>query len=185
VKKSKPRPGNQTARQQRSKAYREEWEKNKRIVRKSRGVRGPELAAALERALQATGDLRFADAACAVHAYGLDRKFEHHAKIARAKMFGDPLDGYLTQVAFLAIRGKLERGKRKGGKLEREKRRPLSVREACECVVAETGFPATSFDTAVERLRKAYLAGPRPDIGRPLDLGTAMMSLWARRISRP
>jgi hypothetical protein len=135
-------------------------------------VRGPEFVLALERASQATGDPIFADALRAARQYGLDREFERSVARLQVEMFGDPLDGHLAQVAFLVARGKLEK----------EGRRRLSIREACKCVVAETGLPAASFEAAVERLRKQYLAHPRSDNSPILDLEAAMISLWERRI---
>ena len=166
----------ETPRQRRTKAYKDEWEeirKNRRTTsRRRRVVRGPEFVLALERASQATGDPIFADALRAARQYGLDREFERRASRLQIEEFGDPLDAHLAQVAFLVTRGKLEDGKR----------RPLSVREACECVVAETGLPGASFKAAVERLRKQYLAHPRPDDSQVLNLEAAMTSLLARRI---
>ena len=166
----------ETLRQRRTKAYKDEWEeirKNRRTApRRRRVLRGPDFVLALERASQATGDPIFADALRAAGQYGLDREFERRAARLQVEVFGDPLDGHLAQVAFLVTRGKLEDGKR----------RLLSVREACECIVAETGLPGASFNAAVERLRKQYLAHPRPDDSQVLNLEAAMTSLLARRI---
>jgi hypothetical protein len=46
------------------------------------------------------------------------------------------------------------------GKIVDGKRRPISVLEACECVVAEWGLGAltTTFDAEVQRLRQAWLS---------------------------
>ena len=170
----------ETPRQRRTKAYKDEWEEIRKnrwtTSRRRRVVRGPEFVLALERASQATGDPIFADALRAARQYGLDREFERTAARLEIETFGDPLDGHLAQVAFLVARGKLEkRGRRRW-------RRRLSIREACKCVVAETGLPAASFEAAVERLRKQYLAHPRSDNSPILDLEAAMISLWARRI---
>ena len=181
---TRPRPRRVTGRK-RTEAYKHEWEEtlkrrdewkkgrlNRISTRKPRHVRGPEFVLALERASQATGDPIFADALRAARQYGLDREFERSVARLQVGMFGDPLDGHLAQVAFLVARGKLEE---KG-------RRRLSIREACKCVVAETGLPAASFEAAVERLRKQYLAHPRSDNSPILDLEAAMISLWERRI---
>jgi len=185
---TRPRPRRVTARK-RTEAYKHEWEEtlnrqyerkkgrlNRISTRKPRGVRGPEFVLALERAFQATGDPIFADALRAARQYGLDQKFERSAKRLQVEMFGDPLDGYLAQVAFLVERGKLEK------RGDRRWRRRLSIREACKYVVAETGLPAASFEAAVDRLRKQYLAHPRSDNSPILDLEAAMISLGARRI---
>ena len=181
---TRPRPRRVTARK-RTEAYKHEWEEtlkrrdewkkgrlNRISTRKPRGVRGPEFVLALERASQATDDPIFADALRAARQYGLDREFERSAARLQIEMFGNPLDGHLAQVAFLVARGKLEK----------RGRRRLSIREACKCVVAETGLPAASFEAAVERLRKQYLAHPRSDNSPILDLEAAMISLWERRI---
>jgi len=182
---TRPRPRQVTARK-RTEAYKHEWEETLKrrdewkeehlkgiSTRKRRRVlRGPEFVLALERASQATGDPIFADALRAARQYGLDREFERSAARLQVEMFGNPLNSYLAQVAFLVARGKLEK---KG-------RRRLSIREACKCVVAETGLPAASFEAAVERLRKQYLAHPRSDNSPILDLEAAMISLWERRI---
>jgi hypothetical protein len=183
---TRPRPPRVTARK-RTEAYKHEWEEtlkrrdewkkgrlNRIGSRKPRGVRGPEFVLALERASQASGDPIFAEALRAARQYGLDREFERSAARLQIETFGNPLDGHLAQVAFLVVRGKLE----KRGRW----RRRLSIREACKCVVAETGLPGHSFEAAVERLRKQYLAHPRSDNSPILDLDAAMRSLWARRI---
>ena len=185
---TRPRPRRVTARE-RTEAYKHEWEETLKrrdewkeehlkgisAQKRRRVLRGPEFVLALERASQVTGHPVFADALRAARQYGLDREFER--SVARLQvMFGDPLDGHLAQVAFLVARGKLEkRGRRRW-------RRRLSIREACKCVVAETGLPAASFEAAVERLRKQYLAHPRSDNSPILDLEAAVISLWARRI---
>jgi hypothetical protein len=183
---TRPRLARVTPRK-RTEAYKHEWEEtlkrrnewkkgrfNRISTRKPRGVRGPEFVLALERASQATSDPIFVDALRAARQYGLDREFERSAARLQVEMFGNPLDGHLAQVAFLVARGKLE--KRRGWRW----RRRLSIREACKCVVAETGLPGHSFEAAVERLRK--LAHPRSDNSPILDLEAAMTSLWARRI---
>jgi hypothetical protein len=126
---------------------------------------------ALERALEATGDRVFADALKAVHHYGLGREFERNAAKAQVEIFGDPVEGFLVQVRFLVTRGKLENGAR----------RRLSVREACECVAAESGIGET-FEAAVERLRKAYSAHPPAQTAAPPNLGTMLLALGASRI---
>ena len=105
----------------------------------------------LERAAAATGDPRFTDALEAAKSYGFDKEFQRTASRVQRKMFGTDDDGYLVQVDFLHTRGKLEG----------ERRRRLSVREACEVMAAESGYPAPSFKTAVDRLRKQYMARPR------------------------
>jgi hypothetical protein len=171
---SSPRPPRLTARQRRTAEYREEWNKFRVVGRKYRSVRGPELVIGLERALAVTGDPVFADALCATRNYGLDRNFERNAARIQTEMFGDPVAGHLAQIAFLIKRGKLEGGKR----------RRLTMREACELVVAETGFPGHSFATAVERLRKQCLARLRSASppAPALDLKAAMTWLLARRI---
>ena len=182
---TRPRPRRVTARK-RTEAYKHEWEETLKrrdewkeehlkgisAQKRRRVLRGPEFVLALERASQVTGHPVFADALRAARQYGLDREFERTAARLEIETFGDPLDGHLAQVAFLVARGKLEK---KG-------RRRLSIREACKCVVAETGLPAASFEAAVERLRKQYLAHPRSDNSPILDLEAAMISLWARRI---
>jgi hypothetical protein len=170
-----PRPPRPTSRQRRTEEYRELWNKSHVAERQYRGVRGPELVIGLERALAATGDLVFADALRATRDYGLDRDFERNAARIQTEMFGDPVAGHIAQIMFLLKRGKLEG----------DKRRRLSVREACELVVAETGFPGHSFETAVERLRKQCLARLRSASppAPALDLEAAMTSLLARRIT--
>jgi hypothetical protein len=173
-KKPEPRQPQQTARQRRTEAYRLEWSKNRRVVRKQdRGLRGSEFVAALERAGAVTSDPIFADALRAARQYGLDREFERNATRLQSEMFGDPLAGHLVQVRFLVRRGKMENGQR----------RRLSVREACECVTAESGLHSSSFETAVERLRQEFLAHPPSGNVPLLDLGTGMMSLHTRRIA--
>jgi len=186
---TRPRPRRVTARK-RTEAYKHEWEETLKrrdewkeehlkgisAQKRRRVLRGPEFVLALERASQVTGHPVFADALRAARQYGLDREFERTAARLEIETFGDPLDGHLAQVAFLVARGKLEkRGRRRW-------RRRLSIREACKCVVAETGLPAASFEAAVERLRKQYLAHPRSDNSPILDLEAAMISLWERRI---
>lgn len=173
---SSPRPPRLTARQRRTAEYREEWNKSRVVGRKYPSVRGPELVIGLERALAVTGDSRFADALCATRNYGLDRNFERNAARIQTEMFGDPIAGHIAQIMFLIKRGKLEG----------DKRRRLTIREACELVVAETGFPGHSFETAVERLRKQCLvrlrsaSPPAP----ALDLAAAMTSLAAMRLAK-
>jgi hypothetical protein len=168
---SSPRIPRNSTRQRRTEAYRAEWKSNRIGSRKHPRIRGPELVLALERALEATGDRVFADALRAVHHYGLGREFERNAAKAQVEIFGSSIGGFLAQVRFLVIRGKLENGAR----------RRLSVREACECVTAESGIGET-FEAAAERLRKAYSAHPPTQTAAPLNLGTTLLALAASRI---
>jgi hypothetical protein len=172
---SSPRPPRPTSRQRRTEEYREAWNKFRVVGREYRSVRGPELVIGLERALAVTGDPVFATALRATRDYGLDRDFERNAARIQTEMFGDPIAGYIAQITFLIKRGKLEG----------DKRRRLSVREACEVVAADSGFPGYSFETAAERLRKHYLARRRSDStpAPALNLEAAMTSLLARRIA--
>jgi hypothetical protein len=158
-----PRPPRQTARQQRSEHYAREWtEKRKRllerrkplgqsVLRKGRLLRGQEFIRALELAADVTGDGRFRAAIEAAGMYGLDRKFQRNLARVQAELFGPSDEGYLNQIHFLHTRGKLE------GRT----RRKLSIREACEVVVMESTYPGRSFENAVEKLRKQYMARQR------------------------
>ena len=145
-----PRPPlRQTARQKRADAYADVWAKDHRprAGRPKVAARGKDLVSALELARDSTGDPRFADALQATIFYGFDRELRRTAAREEAKAFGEPDDGYLVQVEFLCRRGKLESGKR----------RRFTIREACECVVAEFKVPGPSFERTVERLRQRFL----------------------------
>ena len=102
----------------------------------------------LEEASRRTGDPRFVQALEAIKSYGFDKEPARTMSRVQREMFGSEDDGYLTQINYLHTRGKVEDGGR----------RRLSVREACEAVVAESGYPAPSFKAAVDRLRKRYMA---------------------------
>jgi hypothetical protein len=146
-----PAPLRRTERQQRTDGYRLQWQKHRRRSRAGKvraTIRGSEFIAALEQAAAATGDPRFAEAAKAARLYGLDRGFQQALARIQQQMFGDDTEPYFVQIDFLRTRGRLENGRR----------RKLSTREACEAVVAESGFPGASFDAAVERLRQRFIA---------------------------
>lgn len=142
-------PQQQTEGQKRTEAYKAAWEKNRTIqknrtaAKSLRRIRGQDLALALERAGDATGDPQFGAALEAVKIYGFEREFQRTVVREQIKKFGDTNSSYLVQVDFLHRYGKLE---------NRKRRRQLSVLEACECVVAECGL-GSSFETEVERLR--------------------------------
>jgi hypothetical protein len=157
---SEPRPPRKTARQLRSEGYAREWvELRKRRDRggqsgallKDRALQGQDLVRALELAADSTGDPRFTRALEAVKYYGFDREFQRTAARVQGELFGTEAI-FLVQVDFLHRVGKLE---------QNGSRRKLSVREACEMVAAESGFPGQSFASAVEHLRNLHVA-PAP-----------------------
>ncbi len=172
VKRPEPRIPQSTTRQWRSKACELRWEDKQERLRQElppssidrkprkrrRTLRGPELVRALELGRDSTGDPRFTVALEVVYEYGFDSELERNASRAQKETFGDEAD-YLVQVDFLHRHGKLEVDE--NGEPERRK---LSVYEACEVVVSDSGKPGQSFKAVVERLRKQYLAarGPRP-----------------------
>jgi hypothetical protein len=148
-----PREPRNTARQQRFESYEREWLEHRnrsrqRTQQKHRILRGSEFIHALELAANATGDPRFMQALEAAKFYGFDKEFQRTASRIQGEMFGGGPQDYLVQVDFLHL----------VGKLEGDKRRKLSVREACEMVVAESGYPAHSFLAAVEQFRKFYMS---------------------------
>ena len=177
-----PRPSEKlTRRQERERQYEADWQKIRKKHQQRRQeegrpaedhklgpVRPTELICTLERFRNATGDPIFADALTAIHRYGLDHEPLRTATRIEHELYGDPADDYLVQVGFLVTRGLWEpeapigRSKKKKGR-----RRKLSVREACAYVVSEAGLPGSSFNAAVERLRKRYQA-KRPPPHRPL-----------------
>ena len=150
-----PRPPRKTARQLRADAYEDEWRalrnrsgRPKAARQKARALRPQECIRMLEEASRRTGDPRFVQALEAIKSYGFDKEPARTMSRVQREMFGSEDDGYLTQINYLHTRGKVEDGGR----------RRLSVREACEAVVAESGYPAPSFKAAVDRLRKRYMA---------------------------
>ena len=161
---TRPRSPRTTARQQRAERYARQWLEGRRqlveqrrtlgqsVVRqKRRLLRGQEFIRALELAHDATGDDRFAEAIEAVRMYGLDKEFHRNLARVQTERFGPSDEAYLNQIHFLHSRGKLEHGSR----------RKLSVREACEVMVMESAYPGQSFENAVEKLRKQYMARQR------------------------
>jgi hypothetical protein len=174
-----PRIPRTTLRQQRSDRYEARWNwkaalrRRRAERRKKKGqhakdkklppVRGSDFIRLLELSRDATGDPIFNAALAAVVRYGLDREPQRTADRIRRQEFGDPLDDFLVQVAFLVQRGLQE----PGGQRKRN-RRKLSVREACECVAGDAGIPGSSFRAIVKKLRQRYQA-QRPVARRPLQ----------------
>jgi hypothetical protein len=164
-----PRPRQPSKREKRSRAYAAQWtellsERNKRrtergapITNRKRRivVRGPEFIYALELARDASGDPRFEAALVAAKQLGFDKEFQRNVRRVQGG-----IDYLLVQVEYLCTRGQYLRT-RKIPNGDGPGRRKLSVREACEAVVAESGLPGTSFEAAVERLRKRY-SGLKP-----------------------
>jgi hypothetical protein len=151
-----PRSPRVTARQKRTADYAAEWEKTRKRPSKRRVIRGPDLVCAIETMWNVTGDFRFGELLNLVIHYGFNHEFERTASWWQHELFVDPDDGYYKQVDFLRDIGKLElhtEGKKKGSRY----RRQLSLHEACEHVVAESGLPGSSFEGAVLRLRRGYL----------------------------
>src|SRR5262249_8066777 len=156
-----PRIPRTTSRQQRASTYEARWNwkdvlRRRRAEQKGRPakneklrpLRGSDYVRLLELSRDATGDPIFSAALAAVIRYGFDREPQRTAARIRRQVFGDPLDAYLVQVAFLHDRGLGESGKR----------RKLSVREACECVAADVRIPSNSFRAIVRELRRRYQA---------------------------
>jgi hypothetical protein len=113
-------------------------QRKRKVIRPSHTIRGRDLVRALELIHDVTGDPRFDEALRAVHYYELGKELERTAARVRKETHYTDVQACLGQVHFLyTCRG-------------------LSVRGACEQVVAETGLPGTSFERAVDRLRKEY-----------------------------
>ena len=122
-------------------AHKRVWEvrqRKRKVLRPSHTIRGRDLVRALELVRDATGDPRFAEALRAVDYYGFGEELERTAAKVRKETYYTDVQACLRQVHFLC------------------KCRGLSVRGASEQVVAETGLPGTSFERAVDRLRKEY-----------------------------
>jgi hypothetical protein len=158
--KTAPRLPRETKRQRRSAEYEREWRKlrdaRRRSVagQKARILRGREFIRTLELAADATGDPRFTAALEAAKHFGFDKELHRNLARAQEEMFGRTDEMYLVQIEFLHSRGKLEFDPDDGV----ERRHKLSIREACEAVVAESGLPGHSFAHVVGRLRQLYMA---------------------------
>ena len=177
-----PRPPRKTARRLRAEVYAQQWLEHRNRSRRpqkqeARVLRGPEFIRALELAANATGDPQFIQALEAATFYGFDREFQRTALRLQGEIFGVGDDVYLAQVDFLHL----------VGKLEGNRRRKLSVREACEMVVAESGYPGHSFAAVVGRLRKRYMSPDRQvdprfrDFYRPKDTASNSSGYFGRK----
>ena len=108
------------------------------MLRPSHTIRGRDLVRALELIRDVTGDPRVDGALRVVDDHGFGEELERTAARVRKETHYTDVQACLGQVHFLyTCRG-------------------LSVRGACEQVVAETGLPGTSFERAADRLRKEY-----------------------------
>jgi hypothetical protein len=123
--------------------------------RKPLPIRGAEVVGALELFRDSTGDLVFTAALRAITKYGFEREPHRTAARLQRERFGNPIEDYLIQVAFLVEHGKL--GEQPAPRQwRREGRRRFSIREACEAVVAEFAVPGSSFEATVKDLRTRY-----------------------------
>jgi hypothetical protein len=156
---SMPRHQQSTARQKRAESYEQQWQENRRRLGreisnghndKTPPLSGAELVRMLEQARDATGDPVFTAALDRVRFYGFDGAFKRTAAKVAEETWGDPLSPYCAQVEYLhkGCDDPLTRYLHRG-------RHNLSIREACERVVAESALPGP-FITTVNNLRKLY-----------------------------
>jgi hypothetical protein len=116
-----------------------------------RTLRGPEFVRTLELVRDATGNPIFDYALRTAHVYGFNTALKQNAARVQEQIFVTSDEGYFDQIDFLRHRGRLEGGKQ-------NRRRKLSIREAVECVVAESGLVGKTFESACQQLRERYLA---------------------------
>jgi hypothetical protein len=191
-----PRPPRRSARQLRSElkrqwlAKRAEW-RNEELLRewhnkeqrakvgakppkrrRTEAVRAGQLVRGLERAHEVTGNPLYQQTLDQLRKDGLDHEFESNAARLMEKMFGNLLDDYCVQVHYLVE--------------QPGRRQRLTVRAACEQVVAEFGLPGKSFNAAAEQLRKHYpiLKRDVTESGIPGSFRFVVDKLRARKLGK-